>query len=273
MYPDFIDLNKISQLKKDGRLIPPPEMIKTKEQIAGIKEASTLNTMLLDYLEPHVKAGVSTLEIDNLTLEFTSSHNAVCADFGYMGYPKHICTSVNDVVCHGIPSADVVLQDGDIINIDATTMYNDYYGDASRTFVIGKVHPLIQDLVDHTKEALEKAIGAIVPYETTIGDIGEMIENYALEHDLSVVKEFTGHGVGLALHEEPYVYHFKPNEKTYTIIPGMVFTIEPMLNLGGEEIFIDEDDQWTVYTEDGYPSCQFEHTILITPEGVEILSK
>ncbi len=273
MYPDFIDPEKIADLEKAGHMVPPPEMIKTPEQIAGIKEACKLNTMLLDYLTPHVKAGVSTLEIDNLTLEFTSSHNAICADFGYMGYPKHICTSVNDVVCHGIPSSQVVLQEGDIINIDATTLYNGYYGDASRTFTIGKVHPIIQDLVDRTREALEIAIASIVPYQTTIGDIGAIIESYATKHDLSVVKEFTGHGVGLALHEEPYVYHFKPNEKTNTIIPGMVFTIEPMLNLGGAEVFIDEEDQWTVYTEDGYPSAQFEHTILITPDGVEILSK
>lgn len=273
MYPDFIDLQKIAALKDAGHMVPPPELIKTPIQIAGIKEACKINTMLLDYLEPHVKAGVSTLEIDELTLQFTSSHNAICADFGYMGYPKHICTSVNDVVCHGIPSKDVILQDGDIINIDATTMYNNFYGDASRTFMIGKVHPVIQELVFHTKKALELAIQAIVPYESTIGDIGTIIEEYATKHDLSVVKEFTGHGVGLALHEDPYVYHFKPNEKTYTIIPGMVFTIEPMLNLGSDEIFIDANDQWTVYTEDGYPSCQFEHTILITPDGVEILSK
>ncbi len=273
MYPDFVDLEKIKELEASGHLIPPPEIIKNNEQIEGIRQACDINTALLDYLEDHVKAGISTLQIDEMTEKFTREKGAVCADFGYMGYPKHICTSLNDVVCHGIPNSEDILQDGDIINIDATTMYNDYYGDASRTYMIGEVHPIIQDLVFHTKEALELAIESIVPYETTIGDIGAVIEKYAHEHDLSVVREFTGHGVGLALHEDPYVYHFKPNEKTYTIIPGMVFTIEPMLNLGSQEVFVDAGDNWTVYTEDGYPSCQFEHTILITPTGVEILSK
>ena len=248
-------------------------MIKNNEQIEGIKQAAIINSGLLDYIEENIKAGMSTEEIDIMAKEFTAKYNAVCADYQYCGYPKHICVSINDVVCHGIPNENEIIQDGDIVNVDATTMFNGYYADASRMFMIGNVTNEAKNLVQNTKKALELAIDAIVPYQSCVGDIGKTIEKFAIDNGYSVVKEFCGHGVGLAIHENPYIFHFEPNEPTVTLVPGMVFTIEPMLNLGKADIFVDADDEWTVFTEDGSLSAQWEHTLLITETGVEILSK
>ncbi|MCI9132330.1 methionyl aminopeptidase [Thomasclavelia cocleata] len=264
---------KLEQLKQQGKIIPLHQMIKNNEQIEGIKQAAIINSGLLDYIEENIKAGMSTEEIDIMAKEFTAKYNAVCADYQYCGYPKHICVSINDVVCHGIPSENEIIQDGDIVNVDATTMFNGYYADASRMFMIGNVTDEAKNLVQNTKKALELAIDAIVPYQSCVGDIGKTIEKFAIDNGYSVVKEFCGHGVGLAIHENPYIFHFEPNEPTVTLVPGMVFTIEPMLNLGKADIFVDADDEWTVFTEDGSLSAQWEHTLLITETGVEILSK
>lgn len=264
---------KLKQLKKQGKKIPPKKMIKNEEQIAGIKKASAINTGLLDYIQTNIKAGMSTEDIDIMAKTYTEEHGAICADYQYMGYPKHICVSVNDVVCHGIPNEDTILQDGDIVNVDATTMLNGYYGDASRMFMIGNVSKEAKQLVEDTKKALGLAVSSIVPYQSCIGDIGKVIETFAKEHGYSVVKEFCGHGVGLYMHEDPYVFHFEPNEPTVTIVPGMVFTIEPMLNQGDPDVFLDEDDEWTVYTDDGLLSAQWEYTLVVTETGVEIISK
>lgn len=264
---------KLNLLKQQGHKIPTHKMIKNEEQIEGIKKACKINSELLDYIEQNIKAGMSTEDIDIMAKEFTEAHNAVCADYQYIGYPKHICVSINDVVCHGIPCVEEILQEGDIVNVDATTMIDGYYGDASRMFMIGNVSDEAKKLVENTKKALETGIASIVPYQSSIGDIGLAIEKFANENGYSVVKEFCGHGVGLAIHEDPYVFHFKPNERTVTIVPGMVFTIEPMLNAGGPDVCIDEDDEWTVYTLDESLSAQWEHTLLVTETGVEILSK
>lgn len=210
---------KLKTIDFSDKLIPPHKMIKNKEQIEGIRIASEVNTRLLDHLEAHIKAGMSTEDIDVLTNEFLAENNAEAADLGYMGYPKSICTSVNDVVCHGIPSKDVILKDGDIINVDATTRVNGYYGDASRMYMIGEVDPKTQQLVKDTKEALKIGMATVKPFESTFGDIGAAIEKFAHSKGYSIVREFTGHGVGLELHEEPYVFHFKPNEKTHLIVP------------------------------------------------------
>ena len=264
---------KLELLKQQGKKVPTKKMIKTKQQIEGIKKAAIVNSGLLDYIEENIKAGMSTEQIDIMAKDYTKKHNAICADYQYCGYPKHICVSVNDVVCHGIPSDDQILQEGDIVNVDATTMVDGYYADASRMFMIGKVSKEAKQLVEDTKKALEIGISSIIPYQSCIGDIGSAIENFAKAHGYSVVKEFCGHGVGLALHEDPYVLHFNPHKPTEVIVPGMVFTIEPMLNLGSRHVFVDADDEWTVYTEDGSLSAQWEHTILITETGVEIISK
>ena len=271
---EFLELDKkLELLKQQGKKIPTKKMIKTNQQIEGIKKAAIVNSGLLDYIEENIKAGMSTEQIDIMAKDYTKKHNAICADYQYCGYPKHICVSVNDVVCHGIPSDDQILQEGDIVNVDATTMVDGYYADASRMFMIGKVSKEAKQLVEDTKKALEIGISSIIPYQSCIGDIGSAIENFAKAHGYSVVKEFCGHGVGLALHEDPYVLHFNPHKPTEVIVPGMVFTIEPMLNLGSRHVFVDADDEWTVYTEDGSLSAQWEHTILITETGVEIISK
>ena len=271
---EFLELDKkLELLKQQGKKVPTKKMIKTKQQIEGIKKAAIVNSGLLDYIEENIKAGMSTEQIDIMAKDYTKKHNAICADYQYCGYPKHICVSVNDVVCHGIPSDNQILQEGDIVNVDATTMVDGYYADASRMFMIGKVSKEAKQLVEDTKKALEIGISSIIPYQSCIGDIGSAIENFAKAHSYSVVKEFCGHGVGLALHEDPYVLHFNPHKPTEVIVPGMVFTIEPMLNLGSRHVFVDADDEWTVYTEDGSLSAQWEHTILITETGVEIISK
>ena len=271
---EFLELDtKLELLQQPGKTVPTKKMLKTKPQIEGIKKAAIVNSGLLDYIEENIKAGMSTEQIDIMAKDYTKKHNAICADYQYCGYPKHICVSVNDVVCHGIPSDDQILQEGDIVNVDATTMVDGYYADASRMFMIGKVSKEAKQLVEDTKKALEIGISSIIPYQSCIGDIGSAIENFAKAHSYSVVKEFCGHGVGLALHEDPYVLHFNPHKPTEVIVPGMVFTIEPMLNLGSRHVFVDADDEWTVYTEDGSLSAQWEHTILITETGVEIISK
>lgn len=271
---EFLELDKkLELLKQQGKKVPTKKRIKTTQQIEGIKKAAIVNSGLLDYIEKNIKAGMSTEQIDIMAKDYTKKHNAICADYQYCGYPKHICVSVNDVVCHGIPSDDQILQEGDIVNVDATTMVDGYFADASRMFMIGKVSKEAKQLVEDTKKALEIGISSIIPYQSCIGDIGSAIENFAKAHGYSVVKEFCGHGVGLALHEDPYVLHFNPHKPTEVIVPGMVFTIEPMLNLGSRHVFVDADDEWTVYTEDGSLSAQWEHTILITETGVEIISK
>lgn len=264
---------RLEQLHQLDKMLPSHKMIKNTEQIKGIKKAAKVNSGLLDYIERNIKAGMTTEEIDVMAEQYTTEYNAICADYQYCGYPKHICVSINDVVCHGIPSESDIIHDGDIVNVDATTMLNGYYADASRMFMIGKVSKKAKQLVQDTKKALDLAINTIVPYQSCVADIGRTIETFAKANGYSVVKEFCGHGVGLAIHENPYIFHFEPNETTVTLVPGMVFTIEPMLNLGNADIFVDADDGWTVLTEDGSLSAQWEHTILITETGVEILSK
>ena len=251
---------KLEQLKQQGKKIPTHKMIKTPEQIEGIKKAAVINSGLLDYIEANIKVGMTTEEIDVMAKEYTAKYGAVCADYQYMGYPKHICVSINDVVCHGIPNEQTILQEGDIVNVD-------------RMFMIGKVSNEAKKLVSDTKKALELGMASVIPYQSCVGDIGKAIETFAKAMGYSVVREFCGHGVGLAIHEDPYVFHFEPNVPTVTLVPGMVFTIEPMLNLGGREVYVDESDEWTVYTDDESLSAQWEHTLLVTEDGIEIISK
>ena len=200
-------------------------------------------------------------------------NNAYSADYRYEGYPKHICTSVNSVVCHGIPSDYTILNEGDIINVDATIVYNWFYADASRMYIVGKAKENALNLVRVTKECLLKAIESIKPFESTLNDLARVIENHAKKNGFSVVHEYCGHGVGLKMHEDPYVLHYTIKESTYLIVPGMVFTIEPMINEGKRYIELDLKDHWTVYTKDRKLSAQWENTLVVTNDGVEILSK
>lgn len=263
---------KLETLRQKGYKIPPKKMIKNQEQIEGIRQAAVVNNGLLDYIEQHIHAGLSTEDIDQMTNEFLAKHHAKSADLGYEGFPKSICTSVNDEVCHGIPSTHVILKEGDIINVDATTNVNNYYADASRMFMIGDVSEEAKRLVDVTKECLYKGIESIKPYKSCIGDIGIAIEKYAKKHGYTVVREFCGHGVGLSMHEDPYVLHYDAHDPSYVLVPGMVITIEPMINQGKRDIHLGQNG-WTAYTDDGQLSAQWEHTLLVTETGVEIISQ
>lgn len=264
---------KINYYKKRGVMTPPRSMIKNQKQIEGIKTAAVVNNGLLDHIEQNIKVGMSTEDIDVMTRKYLKEHNAHSADLNYEGYPKSICTSINNVVCHGIPSPNVILKDGDIINVDATSELNGYYADASRMFMIGNVSEEAERLVKVTKEAMYEGMKAIKPWKSHIGDIGAAIQRYAHINGYSVVEEFCGHGIGMTMHEDPYVFHFKPHEDTVLIVPGMVFTIEPMLNQGKRNVHLNFNDDWTVYTDDGLLSAQWEHTFLVTEDGVEIISK
>ena len=216
-------------------------------------------------------AGMTTEEIDNIAVNYLKEHDATSADLGYQGYPKSLCTSVNNEVCHGIPS-DYVLKDGDIINVDCTSEYKGYYADASRMFLLGNVSDNAKKLSDVTKECLELGMESIKPWKSTILDIGKAIEKHANDNGFTVVREFCGHGVGLAMHEDPFVEHYDTHKKGLLLVPGMVITIEPMINEGSRYLYIGENG-WTAYTNDGKLSAQWEHTMIITEDGVEIVSK
>ena len=263
---------KAEVLRSLGRLIPPHSMIKNSKQIEGIRQAGIVNNGLLDIIGESIHARMTTEEIDRICANYLKEHDAESADFHYEGYPKHICTSKNDIVCHGIPSDYDILNEGDIINVDATTVYKGYYADASRMYMIGSVKPIAEKLVKVTKECLMLAVKSIIPWETTLNDLGRIIENHARKNGFSVVHEYCGHGVGLEMHEDPYILHYPIKEKTYTIVPGMVFTIEPMINEGLRYITLDPRDGWTVRTKDKKLSAQWEHTLVVTETGVEILS-
>jgi methionyl aminopeptidase len=250
---------------------PQRDMIKTPQQIAGIRKAGEINTQVLDAVSAFIKEGVTTEEIDRLVVEKTKELGGVCACLGYEGYPKSVCTSINEVVCHGIPDENRVLKSGDIVNVDCTTIVDGYYGDASRMFLIGDVSEEAKKLVQVTKDCLDEAVALAKPW-TTLGDFGYAINKRATEDGYSVVREIGGHGVGVKFHEDPWVPHIGEPGSGTILVPGMTITIEPMINMGEPDVFCDDDDGWTIYTEDGSLSAQWEYTILITEEGNEILS-
>ena len=208
---------------------------------------------------------------DRLVYEYTTAHGAIPAPLNYEGFPKSVCTSINEVVCHGIPSEDEILEEGDIVNVDVSTILDGYYSDASRMFVIGKTTPEKQRLVDVARECLEIGMQAAKPFGF-VGDIGNAIQRHAHKNGFSVVRDLCGHGVGLEFHEDPEVEHFGRKGTGMLLVPGMVFTIEPMINMGTYEVFVDEEDEWTVVTEDELPSAQWEHTFVMTENGLEILT-
>lgn len=271
--PTAMDL-KIMEAEAAGKQVPRPKLIKTTEQIEGIRKAGVLNTAVLDHVAEHIKAGMSTNEIDKMVYEYTTKHGGIPAPLNYEGFPKSCCTSLNDVVCHGIPCDWEVLEDGDIINVDCTTIVDGYYADASRMFVIGEASPEDQKLVDVAWECLK--VGEKVcsePY-VYVGDMGYAIARHAHENGFTVVRDYCGHGVGCKFHEEPDIEHHGKPGTGMLLVPGMVFTIEPMINMGDYECCADEEDEsgWVVLTEDGLPSAQWEHTYVMTENGVEILT-
>lgn len=262
---------KLEELKRKGEIVPTHRLIKNQKQIEGIRRACQVNTQILDVVEAKIHEGMTTDDIDRIVVEEMKKYGAKSADLGYEGYPKSVCTSVNDVVCHGIPSKRVVLKSGDIINVDCTTIVNGYFGDSSRMFLIGDVSERARELVKVTKECLDIAVQNIKPY-CHLGDIGYYVSQHAYKNGCSVVRELGGHGVGLAMHEDPFVSHVGKLNTGMVLVPGMVFTIEPMINAGKAGVLLDADDGWTVYTADGSLSAQWEYTLLMTESGVEILA-
>lgn len=262
----------ITRLRTLGIKTPTRAMIKTPAQILGCREAGRVNSLVLDAVGREICVGMTTQDIDDIVARETKALGGIPTCLGFEGFPKTVCTSVNNVVCHGIPSDKTVLKEGDIVNVDCTTTYGGFVGDASRMFTFGKLRPGASRLVSVTKEAVKSAIAALHPYTSHLGDIGYIINSLAKKNGFSVVREIGGHGVGLEMHEDPYVCHIGLPGKGMVLLPGMIFTIEPMINEGTPRFYVDPIDGWTVCTADGKCSAQVEHEILITETGTEILS-
>lgn len=262
---------KIERFARMGAEVPPHEIIKTPEQIEGIKASSQINIAVLDYVAEHIHAGMSTEEIDQLVYNKTKELGGIPAPLNYEGFPKSVCTSINDVVCHGIPSEDVILQEGDIINVDVSTIYNGYFSDSSRMFCIGEVSEESKHVVNVAKDCITEGLKQVKPWGF-LGDMGQAVNDYCKAHGCSVVVEIGGHGIGLEFHEEPYVSYVSNRGEEMLMVPGMVFTIEPMVNAGEADVVMMEGDDWTVYTADGSLSAQWEITVLVTETGYEILT-
>ncbi|MCK5767997.1 MAG: type I methionyl aminopeptidase [Candidatus Atribacteria bacterium] len=247
--------------------------IKSEYEIKKMRKAGELAGKLLKYIEPFVKKGVSTLYLNDLCEDFTKKHGAISAPLNYNGFPKSICTSINNVVCHGIPSKKEILKDGDILNIDVTVKLDGYHGDTSKTYLVGNVNEEAKYLVMRTENAMYRGIGAVKPGKY-LYEVGKVIEKYISKFGYSIVHDFVGHGIGKMFHEDPQVFHHYSLRNKVRLQEGMIFTIEPMINMGKKEIR-QANDGWTISTVDKKHSAhsQFEHTVLVTPKGFEILTK
>ncbi len=262
---------KLESYRYKGAIVPSKELIKNERQIQGIRESGKINIAILDYVAKNIRAGITTEQIDQWVYEETLRYNAVPATLDYEGFPKSVCTSINEQVCHGIPSSNTVLKDGDIINVDVSTIYKGYFSDSSRMFCIGNVSAEKKRLVDVTKQSIAVGLEQVKPWGC-LGDIGQAINDFAKQNGYRVVREIGGHGIGLEFHEEPWVSFVSKKGTGMLMVPGLIFTIEPMINMGTDEIFVNEEDQWTVYTADGKPSAQWEIQVLVTEEGYEVLA-
>lgn len=262
---------KIRTYKREGRLVPPHKIIKTPEQIQGIRDSSKLNIAVLDYVAENIREGMSTEQINTLVHKKTTDMGGTPAPLNFEGFPKSVCTSINSQVCHGIPSENDILKDGDIINIDVSTIYNGFFSDSSRMFCIGNVDKDTKKLVEVAKECISIGLDYVKPW-TVLGDLGYAINEHAKANGYSVVREIGGHGVGLEFHEEPYVSYVSLKGTGMLMVPGMVFTIEPMINMGTNKIYVDDENDWTVYTDDDKPSAQWEVTVAVTEDGYEVLA-
>lgn len=260
---------RLIAMEDEGLIIPQREIIKTPEQIEGIRKSGEVTKKVLDMVGEKIKEGITTDEINTWVHEYTLKLGATPAPLNYMGYPKSVCVSINEVVCHGIPS-DRTLKNGDIVNVDVTSILNGYYGDASRMFIIGEATEKAVRLVETAKECLYIGIKQVKPF-ATIGDIGYAIQKHAESKGYSVVREYGGHGIGVQFHEDPFVDHCGQKHTGVVLVPGMTFTIEPMINEGTYRCKV-LDDGWTAVTADGKLTAQWEHTVLVTESGVEILT-
>ena len=262
---------KIDLFAVQGHEVPDHSMIKTPEQIEKIRASAKINVAVLDYVAEHIKAGVSTEEINQWVDSQTRAMGGIPAPLDYEGFPKSVCTSINEEVCHGIPEESRILQDGDIINVDVSTILDGYYSDSSRMFCIGSVSEEKKRLVEVTKECVEKGLEQVRPWHF-LGDMGQAVNDHAKANGYSVVRDIGGHGVGLEFHEDPWVSYVSKAGEEMLMVPGMIFTIEPMVNMGTAEIYEDADNGWTIYTEDGKPSAQWEIMVLVTEDGHEVLA-
>ena len=262
---------KIEEFEVAGHIVPSHEILKNAEQIEKIKESAQINIAVLDYVAEHIKAGISTAEIDKWVYDITTKMGGVPAPLNFEGFPKSVCTSINNEVCHGIPSEDVIIKDGDIINVDVSTNLNGYFSDSSRMFCIGNVSEENRKLVEETKNAVYEGLKQVKPWGF-LGDMGQAVNDYVKSKGYSVVREVGGHGIGLEFHEDPWVSYISKKGTEMLMVPGMIFTIEPMVNAGKPDIFVDEDNGWTIYTEDNSMSAQWEIQVLVTEDGYEIIA-
>ena len=268
---DKLDI-KLWSLAAKGQIVPDRSLLKTPDQIEAIKKSAALNTAVLDHVAAHIREGMSTAEIDRLVYDYTTGHGGIPAPLHYQGFPKSVCTSVNDVVCHGIPDENEILKNGDIINVDVSTILNGYYSDASRMFSIGSISERAAKILSVTEECVELGLKEAKPWGH-LGDIAFAINSHARDNGYSVVEDIGGHGIGLEFHEDPYVSYVTPKGSEMVLVPGMMFTIEPMINEGSPDFHVDEANGWTVYTIDGGLSAQIEYMVLITERGAEVLTR
>jgi methionyl aminopeptidase len=262
---------RIDAYRKKFHQVPPRNIIKNEVQLAGMRESAKINVAVLDYVAEHIKAGITTEEIDRMVYERTTAMGGIPAPLNYEGFPKSVCTSINSQVCHGIPSNNVELIDGDIVNVDCSTILNGYFSDSSRMFCIGNVSPENQKLVDVTKECVQLGLAQVKPWGH-LGDVAAAINDHARENGYSVVRQIGGHGIGLAFHENPFVSYVIRKGTGMVMAPGMVFTIEPMVNMGSCEVYQDDTNGWTIYTEDELPSAQWEIMVHVTETGYEVMA-
>ena len=261
---------KLQELADEGHPVPRRDMIKTPEQVEKIRESCRINVAVLDEIDKQMHEGMTTADIDKIVYDVTTDMVGIPAPLHFEGFPYSVCTSVNDQVCHGFPSKDVVLRAGDIVNVDVSTNLNGYYSDSSRMYCFGELDPTVRRLVDVTRESVEKGLAQVQPWGF-MGDMGQAVHDHCTENGFSVVREFGGHGIGLEFHEDPWVGFNSRKGREIVLAPGMVFTIEPMVNMGKPEIYIDPDNDWEVYTRDGKPSAQWEIQVLVTETGHEVL--
>lgn len=262
---------RIEEIEGQGHIVPNHTIIKTPQQIKKIKESAKINIAVLDYVSEHIKAGISTEEINQWVHNLTIKMGGIPAPLNYEGFPKSVCTSINNEVCHGIPSENIILKDGDIINVDCSTELDGYFSDSSRMFCIGNVSEENRRLVEVARQSLQEGLKAVKPWGF-LGDMGQAVNDYVKSNGYSVVREVGGHGIGLEFHEEPWVSYVTTRGTEMLMVPGMIFTIEPMINMGKADVFVDEENGWTIYTKDGTPSAQWEIQVLVTDNGYEIIS-
>ncbi len=262
---------KIEEYEVQGFEGPDHTIIKTKAQIEKIKNSAKINIAVLDYVSEHIKAGISTEEINDWVNDITYKMGGIPAPLNYEGFPKSVCTSINNEVCHGIPSKDIILKDGDIVNVDVSTNLNGYYSDSSRMFCIGDVSEENKALVKAAKDCIYEGLKQVKPWGF-LGDMGQAVNDFIKSKGYSVVREVGGHGIGLEFHEDPWVSYVSTKGTEMLMVPGMIFTIEPMINMGKADIYVDDKNGWTIYTKDGKPSAQWEIQVLVTDDGYEIIS-